>query len=92
MRPLSDMAAAMAVVFPPGDAQHIQDAIAGAGIDEQRHELRRLVLHDEQAVRHHAVRLAQRLSGLDDERVGREAAGHDLDLLRARAGPPAPRE
>ena len=75
MSPRSDMAAAIAVVFPPGDAQQSRTRSPAWASDQQRDELRRLVLDDEPAGVDQPGRVAQRLAGFDDERVGRKAAG-----------------
>ena len=79
-RPPSFIAAASAVVLPPGDAQASSTRGPGMGAGEKGDELRRFVLHDEPACVETGAR--QRLSLFDEESVGCEPRGPDDDRLR----------
>ena len=67
------IAAASAVVLPPGDAQVSSTRGAGCVAGEKRDELRRFVLHDEPAVVEPGT--AQRVALVHDQAVRRERGG-----------------
>ena len=73
MRPRSSIAAAIAVVFPPGDAQASSTRSPARAATRDADELRGFVLHDEHAGV--GERRQQRIALADDPGVGREAAG-----------------
>ena len=83
----SPIAAAIAVVLPPGEAQVSSTRRPGSLAGEQRDELRRFVLHDEPACSEAGA--AQRVTLVHDERVRREASAAGRRRPPPAAAPPA---